>query len=248
MQDIIFGINPVLEALIAARRQFNKILVAKGTEQNRILQILRLARERKIPIQYVERKQLDKVTNKASHQGVIAQIAPIVYKSPEEIIIISKSKGKEGLICLLDEINDPHNLGAIIRSAEVLGVNGMFITKHHSCPVTGTVEKTSAGAIEHIPIARVDNLGNIIDKLKKENFWVVGADVKGEACYNVNLSGPVALVIGSEDKGLRNLVKEKCDFLVQIPMAGKVSSLNASCAASILMYEIYRQRKMIDKR
>jgi 23S rRNA (guanosine2251-2'-O)-methyltransferase len=248
LPEIVFGVNPVLEALLAGKRAFNKVVVAKGIEQNRILQILRLAREKKIPIQYADRRQLDKLTERGNHQGIAAQIAPMGYKSLEEIIAKAKLKGPEALICLLDEITDPHNLGAIIRSAEVLGADGIVITKHNSCPVTGTVEKASAGAIEHIPVARVDSLAKFIDKLKNEGFWIAGADSNGKTCYETDLRGPLALVIGSEDKGLKHLVKEKCDFLISIPMAGKVASLNASCAASVLLYEIGRQRKMVDKR
>ena len=248
LPDIIFGINPILEALLAGKRTFNKITVAKGAQHHRILQILRLAREKKIPVQYTDRRQLDRLTGRANHQGLIAYIAPVGYKSPEEIIAKAKLKGREALLCLLDEIADPHNLGAIIRSAEVLGVDGIVITRHHSCPVTGTVEKTSAGAIEHIPVARVDSLAGFIEKLKEAGFWIAGADMKSGACYKADLRGPLALVIGAEDKGLKRLVREKCDFLIGIPMAGKIASLNASCAASILIYEILRQRKMIDKR
>ncbi len=250
MQDIIFGVNPILEALISGKRSFNKILVAKGARENRLGRILRLAREKSVPVYYVDKKQLDDLVHKVKHQGIIAKIAPIDYSSPDEFINSIKLKGNQGVICLLDEIADPHNLGAIIRSAEVLGIDGIVITKRNSCPITATVEKTSAGAIEYIPIVRVDNLVNFIEKLKKENFWVVGADIKGDICYETNLAGPLAMVIGSESKGLRHLVQQKCDFLIKIPMAGPgpISSLNASCAASILMYEIYRQRKFVDKR
>ncbi len=248
MQDIIFGINPVLEALVSGKRTFNKILIAKGVKENHILHILRLAREEKVVVQYVDRKQLDTLVHNKKHQGVIARISPVEYKSPEEIIASAKLKGKNGIICLLDEVTDPHNLGAIIRSAEVLGISGIVITKRRSCPITGTIEKTSAGAVEYIPIARVDNLVNFIERLKEESFWIIGADTEGETCYKANLEGPVGLVIGSEGRGLRHLVKKKCDFLVKIPVRGRISSLNASCAASVLMYEFQRQRKFIDKR
>ncbi|MFH1784514.1 MAG: 23S rRNA (guanosine(2251)-2'-O)-methyltransferase RlmB [bacterium] len=247
MSEIIFGINPITETLVAGKRTINKILVAKNTHERRMLNIVRLAREARIPVIYTDKRKLEKFAPGMKHQGVVATVSPVQYASVEEIITLAAKKGKSSFICLLDGITDPHNLGAIIRSAEVLGAGGVVITKHHSCPITGIVEKASAGALEHIPVARVHNMVQFMEELKKKEFWVIGADSEGEPSYKVDLSGPVAIVIGSEGKGLRPLVRKNCDNLVSIPMSGKVESLNASCAASIIMYEISRQMKGVDK-
>ncbi len=240
--DKIEGRNPVIEALKAGR-EIDKIFIAKGAAEGSIKKIIGMAKEKGIPVQNVERNKLNEISESDNHQGIIAMAAAHEYSSLEDIIEASKGKDKAPFILLLDEIMDPHNLGSIMRTADAVGVDGIIIPKRRSVGLTAVVAKTSAGAIEYVPVAKVSNLSQAIDKLKEAGFWVAGADAAGEqAHYEANLGGPIALVIGNEGEGISRLIREKCDFLVNIPMVGNVSSLNASVAAAVFMYEVLRQR------
>lgn len=237
-QDVIAGRNPVLEALRAGRT-INKILIASGSRTGNLKEIYNLAKQNKVPVQNVERKYLDKVAGDA-HQGIAAMASAKEYMDIDDLL---DSVTGEPFLILLDEINDPHNLGAIIRTADAAGAHGVIIPQRRSVQLTSTVAKASAGAVEHLPVSRVTNLVQTIKKLKERGIWVVGADMDGEDLHwNSRLDGPIALVIGGEGKGLGRLVKENCDTVVRLPMAGKVNSLNASVAAAILTYEVVRQR------
>ena len=243
-QNYIEGRNPVLEAIKSGRRM-EKILIAKGANQGSINKIKGMAREKNIITQYVDRKKLDSIAHTNSHQGVVAIVSEYEYSSVEDILQKAKERNEDPFIIILDEISDPHNLGSIMRTAECVGAHGIIIPKRRSVGLTAIVAKTSAGAVEYFPVAKVSNITATIEKLKENGVWVYGADMSGEdEYYQANLKGAVALVIGSEGKGISRLVKEKCDVLVKIPMKGKVSSLNASVAASILMYEVLRQRNL----
>ena len=240
--DRIEGRNSVLEALKAGRT-IDKILVVKGEREGSIKQILGLARELKIVIQEVERSKLDMISTTQSHQGVIAYAAVKQYVELDDILKIAEEKNEPPFIILLDELSDPHNLGSILRTADATGAHGVVIPKRRSVGLTATVSKASAGAIEYVPVARITNMVQTIEYLKSKNIWVVGTDLTGEkSFYNSDLRGPIALVVGSEGEGIGNLIKQKCDFMVNIPMKGSISSLNAGVAAAIVMYEILRQR------
>lgn len=240
----IEGRNPVLEALKAGR-EIEKLVIAKGNKEGSINKIIGLAKSKNIIIQYVDRTRLDSMADTNVHQGVIAISASYSYSSVNDILNSAREKGEAPFIIILDEIEDPHNLGAIIRSAECAGAHGIVIPKRRAVGLTPIVSKTSAGAIEYLPVAKVTNISNTIEELKKENIWVYGADVEGENYYyEKDLRGPIALVIGNEGKGMSRIVKEKCDFLIKIPVLGRVSSLNASVAASILIYDVVRQRSL----
>lgn len=242
MSEIIAGRNPVREALRAGR-PINKIVMAKGTGSGPLSEIIRLAREANIPVQTVERAYLDKVDTGTSHQGIVAYAAAKQYVEVEDILAIARSKGQDPFVVMLDEINDPHNLGAIIRTADAAGVHGVIIPQRRSVALTSTVAKASAGAVEYVPVARVTNLDQTIRSLKDQGLWVVGADMEGrESFWQAKLTGPLLLVIGGEGKGIGKLIKERCDMLVSLPMLGRVGSLNASVAAALLVYEVVRQR------
>lgn len=241
--NMIEGRNPVIEAL-KAERDIDKILVSKGNKEGSIKKIISIAKEKKILIQYVDRNKLNQLSESRAHQGVIAFVAAYKYYEIEDIIESARNKNEDIFLIILDEINDPHNLGSIIRTANACGVHGVIIPKRRAVGLTAVVAKTSAGAIEYVPVSKVTNLSRTIDYLKGQGIWVIGADMEGENVhYKSDLSGNVALVIGSEGKGISRLVKEKCDFLVKLPMKGQLSSLNASVAASVLMYEVIRQRE-----
>lgn len=240
--DMLIGRNAVMEAL-KAERPINKILVATGERKGSIKEIIALAKEMRIIIQEVMSSHLDKLSQQGNHQGVLALVSPFSYVEVEDILAKAKLNNEKAFIILADGITDPHNLGAIIRTAETLGAHGLIIPKRHAVPITSTVAKVSAGAVEYLPVAREINMVRCIEQLKKEGLWVVGTDMDGDTLvYNADLTMPMVLVIGGEDKGIGRLVKEKCDFVVKIPMKGKMSSLNASAAGAILMYEIFRQR------
>ncbi len=242
MSEIIAGRNPVREALRAGR-PINKIVMAKGTGSGPLSEIIRLAREANIPVQTVERAYLDKVDTGTSHQGIVAYAAAKQYVEVEDILAIARSKGQDPFVVMLDEINDPHNMGAIIRTADAAGVHGVIIPQRRSVALTSTVAKASAGAVEYVPVARVTNLDQTIRSLKDQGLWVVGADMEGKESYwQAKLTGPLLLVIGGEGKGIGKLIKERCDMLVNLPMLGRVGSLNASVAAALLVYEVVRQR------
>lgn len=241
--DLIIGRNAVMEALKSGR-SINKILLAKGERQGSIKEVIALAKDLKLVIQEVEMKKLDEMASGLRHQGVIAYVAPVEYVEIEDILEKAHELNQPPFIVLLDELEDPHNLGAILRTADAAGVHGVLIPKRRNCQLSATVAKTSAGAVEYVPVARIGNIAQTIKELKKQGLWVVGADMDGDKeYYNADLTGPMVLVVGSEGKGIGRLVKEQCDFIVKIPMAGKINSLNASVAASILMYESLKQRK-----
>ena len=241
--DILVGRNAVMEALKSGR-SFNKILLAQGDTQGSIHEIAALAKEKGIIVQSVERKKIEQLAGGLRHQGVLAYTAPVAYKSIEEILAAAAAKDEAPFLLLFDGIEDPHNVGALLRTADAAGVHGVLIPKRRSCPLSATVAKTSAGAVEYVPVAHIGNIAQTLKSLKEQGFWVVGADMAGkEMYYEANLTGPLVLVIGSEGKGMSRLTAENCDFLVQIPMLGKINSLNASVAGSILMYEAMRQRQ-----
>lgn len=243
-KDFVAGRNSVMEVLKSGR-SINKILVVKGDKHGVLREIVGQARSKGLVVQEVDGGKLDSITGGIRHQGVVALVPPVAYAELEDILKRAEEQGQPPFIVLLDELEDPHNLGAILRTADATGVHGVLIPKRRSCPLSGTVAKTSAGAVEYVPVARIGNIGQTIERLKKLGFWVVGADMEGEKrYYESDLSGPLAIVIGAEGKGLGRLVKEQCDFLVKIPMCGQINSLNASVACSLLLYEVFRQREM----
>ncbi len=242
-KDIIFGRNSVSEA-IKAGRALDSILVARGERTGSVSKIIADARDADIPVKEVDRKKLDFMCGHGNHQGVIAVGAVKAYSTIEDIFSLAEEKGEQPFIIVCDEIEDPHNLGAIIRTAEASGAHGVIVPKRRSAPLSYAVSKTSAGAVEFMHVARVTNIPQTLDELKKRGVWVYCADMDGEAFYNANLKGAVALVIGSEGNGVGRLVKEKCDVVLSMPMKGKINSLNASVAAGILMYEISKQRDL----
>lgn len=240
-EDYIIGRNPVIEVLKSSR-DINKIWVAENSLKGQAGQITKLAKERGITINFVPKKKIDQMVE-GNHQGVVAQVAAYEYVHIDDILKVAEERNESPFLLLLDEIEDPHNLGSIMRTADAAGAHGIVIPKRRAVGLTATVAKSSTGAIEHIPVARVTNMARTIDELKDKGVWIVGTDAKGADDYR-NLDGkmPLALIIGSEGKGIGRLIKEKCDFLVKMPMVGHVTSLNASVAASLLMYEVYRKR------
>lgn len=241
-EDMVAGRNAVMEALKGSR-SVNKLMIANGSTEGSIKEIIAVAKDKGVSIQYWDRSKLDSIARGIRHQGVLAQVAPVQYAELEDILQVAKDRNEPPFIVLLDELEDPHNLGAILRTADAAGVHGVLIPKHRSCPLSATVAKTSAGAVEHVPVARVGNLVQTIKKLKQEGLWVAAADMDGKDYYDTDLTGPLLLIIGSEGQGVGRLVKEQCDFVVRIPMVGKINSLNASVAGSILMYEAMKQRR-----
>lgn len=236
----VTGRNAVLEA-IKAGREINKLWINEGSQKGSMQKIVQAAKEQRIVIQYVPRKKLDELAK--NHQGVIAQVAPYRYYHIDDLFLRAEQKQEAPFFLILDELEDPHNFGSLIRTADASGVHGIIIPKRRSVGLTTTVAKASTGAIEYIPVARVTNLARTIDELKERGVWVCGTDAGADTDYR-ELDGtlPIAIVIGSEGKGISRLVKEKCDFLVQLPMKGHVTSLNASVAGALLMYEVYRKR------
>lgn len=240
--DLIEGRNAVNEALRAGRA-VDKLFVSRGSNDPALGRIISKAKERGIAVVTVDRRKLDEMSVTGSHQGVIAVAAVREYASIDEIFAIAAERGEAPFVVVCDEISDVHNLGAIIRSAECAGAHGVIIPKRRSAGLTAVVDKTSAGAAEYLPVARVPNIPSALDELKGRGLWVYGAAAEGSSgMWQTDLTGPVCLVIGSEGSGLGRLVREKCDVLVSIPMRGQVSSLNASAAAAVLIYEVLRQR------
>ena len=237
----IEGRNAVLEAFRSGKT-IDKLFVQDGCKDGPILSITREARKHDTLIKYVPRERLDQLSETGKHQGVIAYAAAYEYAEVEDILKNARDKGEEPFIFLLDNIEDPHNLGAIIRTANLAGAHGVIIPKRRAVGLTATVAKTSAGALNYTPVAKVTTLAATIDELKKEGLWFVCADMGGESMYRLNLKGPIGLVIGNEGEGVSRLVKEKCDYIASIPMKGDIDSLNASVAAGVLAYEIVRQR------
>lgn len=240
--DIIEGRNPVMEALRSGRT-IDKLLVQNGDRHGSIIKILKMAKDARVAVSYVEKAKLDSLSVTKSHQGVIAYVAAKEYVSLKDIVASAHKKGEQPFVVICDEITDPHNLGSIIRTANAAGAHGVVISKHNAVGLNSTVTKTSAGAVEFTPVAKVSSIAQAIETLKKENIWVVGADMDGtETIYEHDFSGGAAIVIGNEGKGISHLVKERCDFIVRIPMLGEISSLNASVAGALMIYEVVRYR------
>ncbi len=240
--DKIEGRNAVLEA-IKSGRPIDKILVQSGEKHGSICKIIALAKQNKIVITEADRAKLDKLSETKSHQGVIAFAAAKEYCTVDDILNFAKAKGEKPFVIIADGLNDPHNLGSIIRTANAAGVHGIIIPKRNSVGLSSVVDKTSAGALEFMNVAKVSNISSAIETLKKENVWIVGADMDGEkTIYTHDFSGAVGIVVGSEGEGISRLVKEKCDFIVRIPMFGQINSLNASVAAALMIYEVTRSR------
>lgn len=238
---IIEGRNAVVEAFRAGRT-IDRLYVLDGCKDGPVMTIKREAAKQGTPIKYVTKERLDQMSETGRHQGVIAAAAAYSYAEVSDILQKAKDKGEEPFVLLLDGIEDPHNLGAIIRTANQAGAHGVIIPKNRAVGLTATVAKASAGALNYMPVAKVTNLGQTIEELKKEGLWFVCADMDGTPMYELNLKGPIGLVVGAEGNGVSRLVREKCDMTAQIPMRGEVDSLNASVAAGILAYEIVRQR------
>ena len=239
--DIIAGRNPVMEA-IRSGRSIESILVAKGERSGSVVAIIAKAKQKNIPVKDVDSKKLDFLAKGVNHQGIVAQCAVKEYSTLEDIFALAEERGESPFIIVLDKIEDPHNLGAIIRTAECAGAHGVIIPERRSAGLSYTVEKTSAGALEYMPVVRVKNISAVLQKLKDKGIWVYGADMDGEHYKKVNFDGAVALVIGNEGKGISPLVAKDCDVIVSLPMKGKINYLNASVAAGILMYEIADKR------
>lgn len=237
----IEGRNAVLEAFRSGKT-VDKLFLLDGCKDGPILSIVREAKKHGTLINYVRKERLDQLSETGKHQGVVAFLAAYHYAEVEDILNLAKEKGEPPFLFLLDNIEDPHNLGAIIRTANLAGAHGVIIPKRRAVGLTATVAKTSAGAINYTPVAQVTNLAATIEELKKCGIWFVCADMDGEPMYRLNLTGPIGLVIGNEGEGVSRLVKEKCDFVASIPMKGEIDSLNASVAAGVLAYEIVRQR------
>lgn len=241
-QDIVEGRNAVTE-LLKSDKDINKIFVQRGEKHGSINQIISLAKSKKIVIVEVDKSKLDLMSQTKNHQGIIAVVPPFEYSDIDEILEYAKSKNEDPFIVILDGIEDVHNLGSIIRTAETAGVHGIIIPKRRGALVNATVSKTSAGAVQYMKIARVNNLNDAIKELKGKGLWIYGTDMDAKNYYyEEKLLGPIALVIGSEGFGMSNLVKKNCDVLIKIPMKGKVTSLNASVSAGITMYEVVKQR------
>lgn len=241
MTEMIEGRNAVLEAFRSGKC-VDKLFILDGCQDGPVRTIAREARKHDTIVKFVPKERLDSMSETGAHQGVIAQVAAYDYSTVEDILKKAEDKGEAPFIILLDNIEDPHNLGAIIRTANLAGAHGVIIPKHRAVGLTATVAKTSAGALNYTPVAKVANLGQTIDELKEKGIWFVCADLDGEVMYRQNLTGPIGLVIGNEGNGVSRLVKEKCDFTTAIPMNGDIDSLNASVAAGVLAFEIVRQR------
>lgn len=237
----IEGRNAVMEAFRSGKC-IDKLFVLDGCQDGPVLSIKREAKKQDTVIRYVNKERLDQISETGKHQGVIAYAAAYDYAEVEDILQDARDKGEDPFIFLLDNIEDPHNLGAMIRTAHLAGAHGVIIPKNRAVGLTATVARTSAGALNYLPVAKVTNLAKTIEDLKKEGLWFVCADMDGTVMYDLNLKGPIGLVIGSEGEGVGRLVKEKCDLIASIPMKGQIDSLNASVAAGVLAYEIVRQR------
>jgi 23S rRNA (guanosine2251-2'-O)-methyltransferase len=244
-QEFIIGKNPVIEAL-KSNRDINKILIAEGSQRGQMQQITSLAKEGNVLVQFVPKKKLDQITD-GIHQGVLAYVAAYQYAELDDLFAAAEAREEPPFFLLLDEIEDPHNLGSIMRTADAVGAHGIIIPKRRAVGLTATVAKASTGAIEYIPVVRVTNMARTIDQLKELGVWIVGTDASGAEDYR-HFDGtlPLGLVIGNEGKGMGRLIRDKCDFLIKLPMVGKVTSLNASVAASLLMYEVFRKRHPLE--
>ncbi|TVX84846.1 23S rRNA (guanosine(2251)-2'-O)-methyltransferase RlmB [Paenibacillus agilis] len=243
-QELIAGKHSVTEALRSGRT-INKIWIAEQAQKHLTLPIIAEAKKAGVIVQFVDKRKLDQMAEGIQHQGVVAQAAAYAYFEVDELLARAEQRGEKPFLLILDEIEDPHNLGSILRSADCTGVHGVIIPKRRSVGLTATVSKISAGAVEYVPVARVTNLASTIADLKERGVWIVGTDVSArEEIYDTNVfDSPVALVIGNENKGMGRLIRESCDVLLKLPMAGQINSLNASVAAGIFMYEVVRRRR-----
>lgn len=239
--EMIAGKNPVLEALRAGR-EINKLWIAEGVKKTGVQELMDLAKEQGVLVQFVPKQKVDKLAE--NHQGIVASVAAYDYAELDDLFNAAKAKNEDPFFLLLDELEDPHNLGSIMRTADAIGAHGIIIPKRRAVGLTAVVAKASTGAIEHVPVVRVTNLAQTVDELKERGVWIAGTDAKGSADYRkMDATLPLALIIGSEGKGMSRLLKDKCDFLYHLPMVGHVTSLNASVAAALLMYEVYRKRQ-----
>jgi 23S rRNA (guanosine2251-2'-O)-methyltransferase len=239
--EIVYGKNPVVE-LLRSGKPVNKVVLLSEGSNTRNQEILTLLQERNIPYQYVERQVLDRLAQRERHQGMLAYVAAREYAEVDDMLALAEKQQEPPFILMLDEIEDPHNLGALLRTVDAVGAHGVIIPKRRSVSLTGTVAKTSAGAVEHVLVARVSNLVQTVKDLKKKGCWVAGAEAGGKDAFTADLTGPRVIVIGSEGKGISRLLRENCDEIVSLPMMGKVTSLNASVAGSVMLYEVLRQR------
>lgn len=245
--DIVAGRQPVMEALRGGRI-IEKIVILAGVKGSSIEKIKQLAKKNRVPFVEVGKMKFRDLVSDTTTQGVVAIVGTKIYVEIEDILQVAEQRKEKPFVLILDEIEDPQNLGALIRTAECAGVQGVVIPKHHAATINQTVSKTSAGASEHLLAAKVTNIATTIDELKEKGIWVVGTDSDAEKLYtDIDYNGPIALVIGNEGKGVRQLVKEKCDFVVRIPLFGKIQSLNASVAGALLMYEAVRQRRIVNQ-
>lgn len=245
MADYLYGVNPAREALEGQGRQPLELLIANGERSVRLEELSELAKKQQLKVTFRDRRDLDRLAGHSNHQGVLLRLEPFTYADLGELLAAWRNSGRPAFFLLLDSITDPHNLGAILRSAEVVGCHGVIQAKDRSCPVTPVVEKTAAGALSHLPLCQVTNLSRTIEELKKAGVWCYGlaGDAGSQDLYATDLSGNLALVVGSEGKGLRPNIRNHCDALLAIPMRGKVNSLNASVAAAIALFEVVRQAK-----
>ncbi len=240
-ENILFGRNAVIEAL-KSEREIDKILIQKGEKEGSVIKIISAAKAKGIVTLEVEKSKLDELTGREKHQGVVAYVAAHEYVSVEEILEDAAAKGEPAFVLILENIQDPHNLGAIIRTAHTAGVHGIIIPKRRAVGLTGTVAKASAGALEHTKVAKVSNIAQTIKDLQQKGLWIACADMDGKVLFEENLTGPIGIVVGSEGEGVSKLTRQTCDYVVSVPMYGKVTSLNASVAASLMVYEVVRQR------
>ena len=240
--DFLSGRNPVMEALRSGR-PISKVFIAAGEHQGSIREIIALAKEKGIPVQTTETAKLEAMSLGVRTQGVVAMVSPVAYSSVEDMVALAAARDENPCLVLLDQLKDPQNLGAVLRTVDAAGAHGVLIPQRRSCQLSAAVAKASAGAIEYVKVAQIGNVARTLEDLKKQGFWVVGADQeRGVAFQDVDLTGPVVIVIGDEGEGMAHLTRERCDSLVRIPMRGKVQSLNASVASAILLYELLRQR------
>lgn len=241
-EDYVYGRNAVLEALRSGH-SINKVYIQENAKPGGISEIIALAQTQHLVTETVKSERLDKLTEGARHQGVVAMVSPVQFATLEDVFQRAAAKGEQPFVLLLDELQDPQNVGALIRTADAAGVHGVLIPKRHGCPLNATVARISAGAVEYVPVVQIGNISQTIEELQsKYSCWVVGADMDGTDYTKTNLQGPIVLVVGAEGKGLGRLVKERCDAVVSISMYGGVNSLNASVAGALLMYEVVRQR------
>ena len=239
--EMIAGKNPVLEALRAGR-EINKLWIADGVKKTGVQELVDLAKERGVLVQFVPKQKIDKLAD--NHQGIVASVAAYDYAELDDLFAVAQAKNEDPFFLILDELEDPHNLGSIMRTADAIGVHGIIIPKRRAVGLTAVVAKASTGAIEHVPVVRVTNLAQTVDELKERGIWIAGTDAKESADYRqMDATLPLAVIIGSEGRGMSRLLRDKCDFLYHLPMIGHVTSLNASVAAALLMYEVYRKRQ-----